>query len=110
MIFFASRNAFSPVSYTHLPSLHLLEKLGFVRCGEGEEGPRFSLEKPAPANSALFMCLFTGLGISFGVSFHHLGLGLSLGAAAGLVLGTALDAADRQRRAELKALREGRST
>lgn len=92
------------------PSLHLLEKLGFVRCGEGEEGPRFSLEKPAPANSALFMCLFTGLGISFGVSFHHLGLGLSLGAAAGLVLGTALDAADRQRRAELKALREGRST
>ena len=31
-------------------------------------------------------------------------------AAAGLVLGTALDAADRQRRAELKAQRERRST
>ncbi len=87
-------------------SLRILEKLGFVPAGQGEEGPRFEKERPIISWMSIYMCLGVGTGMSFGAALDKLSIGMCLGVAIGLALGTSLDAADKKKRADLRKLRE----
>lgn len=81
----------------------VLEKLGFALCGEGEEGPRFLLEKPVSAMVSVYISIGMCLGISIGVSIGKLAAGMCIGLSAGLCMGLLTDAGDKKKRAELKA-------
>ncbi len=86
-------------------SRRILEKLKFQPDGEGEEGPRFLLEKPASAWMSIYMCLGMSVGMCFGLSFNNIAMGICMGLPLGLCLGAALDAADKKKR---EAFREKR--
>ena len=86
-------------------SLRVLEKLKFQPDGEGAEGPRFLLEKPASAWMSMYMCIGMSFGMCFGVSFDKIGLGMCIGMPIGLCIGLSLDAADKKKRNALKAKR-----
>ena len=91
-------------------SMRVLEKLNFRPDGEGTEGPRFLLEKPASAWMPVYMCIGMSVGMCFGVSFDKIALGMCIGMPIGLCIGLSLDAADEKKREALKAKRrQGRN-
>lgn len=91
----------------NLASARVLEKLAFRPAGEGQEGPRFELEKPVTAWTAVYLPLGVGVGLCFGTAMDNLALGLCIGAAIGLGLGACLGAADKKAR---DAVRKGRES
>jgi RimJ/RimL family protein N-acetyltransferase len=86
-------------------SQRVLEKLGFSPAGAGEEGPRFEKERPASAWFSIYLCLGLSIGLCLGTSFDNIAIGMSLGMCIGLALGSSLDAADKKKRAALRAAR-----
>lgn len=72
-------------------SLRVIEKLGFVRYGIGEEGPRFVKAKP-PTNY-ISICLCLGLCFSSALKsiFNSYAIGMSVGLAVGVAVGAYLD-------------------
>ncbi|MEA4815067.1 MAG: GNAT family N-acetyltransferase [Oscillospiraceae bacterium] len=86
-------------------SIRVLEKLKFRPDGEGTEGPRFLLEKPASALMSVYMCIGMSVGMCLGVSFDETALGMCLGMSIGLCIGLSLDGADKKKRESLKAKR-----
>lgn len=90
----------------NLASQKVLKKLDFQPDGEGEEGPRFVLEKPISPWGASFMCLGLGIGMALGSALGSIGIGLSLGICVGLCLGVALDGAERKKREGLRRNRK----
>lgn len=87
-------------------SRRILEKLKFQPDGEGAEGPRFLLEKPASAWMSIYMCLGMSVGMCFSAAFDNIAIGLCLGLSIGLCLGLSLDAADKKKRDKLKEKRK----
>lgn len=86
-------------------SMRVLEKLKFRSDGEGAEGPRFLLEKPASAWMPVYMCIGMSVGMCFGSSFDETTLGMCLGMSIGLCIGISLDGTDKKKRESLKAKR-----
>ena len=72
-------------------SRRILEKCGFVSNGEGQEDPRFVLEKPLTNWMAIYMLFGISIGTALGTSFDSIGIGLSLGLCFGMSIGAALD-------------------
>ncbi len=89
------------------PSLRVLEKLGFMPAGDGEEGPRFELEKPVASYTSMYIGIGMCLGLCFGTALDSLSIGLCLGLAIGVAIGAAQDSRDKKKRAELKTKRKG---
>ena len=90
----------------NIASQRVLEKLGFKKYGEGKEGPRFENEKPVMAYTAVFMCLYLGVGLCFGTALQNVAIGMCIGIALGLSMGAALDAQDKKKREEIRARRK----
>ena len=86
-------------------SQRVLEKIGFVRYGEGAEGPRFEKEKPLTQWMVIYMMLGMGVGASLGASTGTTGIAIALGISVGLALGVALDAQEKTQRETLRARR-----
>ena len=82
-------------------SQRILEKCGFVPDGEGQEGPRYVLEKPLPNWMAIYMLFGISIGTALGTSFDSIGIGLSLGLCFGLSIGAALDSSAKKERKKL---------
>ncbi len=89
-------------------SARVLEKLGFAAAGDGAEGKRFELEKPATAWMVIFMSLGMSVGMCLGVASDNHSLGMCLGLPIGMAIGMALDAADKKKRQTLKKARADR--
>lgn len=71
-------------------SRRVLEKAGFRPSGwDGEEGPRFELERPATNWMSIGMCLGMSLGLCF--SSINIGIGLAVGMCLGLAIGACVD-------------------
>ena len=87
-------------------SAHVLEKLGFQPAGEGEEGPRFELEKPVTAWTAVYLPLGISVGLCFGTAMGNLALGMCLGATIGTLLGVWISSADKKAREAVKKEQE----
>ena len=88
-------------------SMAVLKKLGFSKTGrDGEEGPRFELERPAENWMSIFMCLGLSVGMCLGLPFDNMTLGMCLGIAIGVAMGAAMDAENKKKRAAVKAARE----
>lgn len=82
-------------------SQRILEKCGFVPDGEGQEGPRFVLEKPLTNWTAIYMLFGISIGTALGTSFDSIGIGLSLGLCFGISIGAALDSSAKKEREKL---------
>ena len=82
-------------------SRRILEKCGFVSNGEGQEDPRFVLEKPLTNWMAIYMLFGISIGTALGTSFNSIGIGLSLGLCFGLSIGVALDSSAKKERKKL---------
>lgn len=82
-------------------SQHILEKCGFVPDGEGQEGPRFVLEKPLANWMAIYMLFGISIGTSLGTTFDNVGIGLSLGICFGVSIGAVLDSSAKKERKKL---------
>ena len=87
-------------------SQRVLKKLGFVPCGEGEEGPRFLLEKQPTSFLAIYLCIGMSVGMSLGVAQGNMTMGMCLGMPLGLCLGLALDRQEKVHRAEVTGRKE----
>lgn len=87
-------------------SLRVLEKLGFVRYGMGEEGPRFELERPESSMLAVYMCLGTAIGCALGTSLHKYGFYMPVGIGLGAAVGALLDKKEKERREQIAAERK----
>ncbi len=71
-------------------SIHILEKLGFKKCGYGKEGPRFVKAKPDMPHISIGTCLDLCLGLALGILiFDNRILGMGLGLAIGLCFSSA---------------------
>lgn len=86
-------------------SQRVLEKLGFKFCREGEEGPRYELDAPAPMMMVVFMLLGMSVGMSFGLLFGSMPIGMCMGLSGGMAVGAILDSTERKRRSAIKAKR-----
>ena len=73
----------------------------FVSNGEGQEGPRFALEKPLTNWMAIYMLFGISIGTALGTSFDSIGIGLSLGLCFGISIGAALDSSAKKEREKL---------
>ena len=82
-------------------SRRILEKCGFVSNGEGQEDPRFVLEKPLTNWMAIYMLFGISIGTALGTSFDSIGIGLSLGLCFGISIGAALDSSAKKEREKL---------
>ena len=82
-------------------SRRILEKCGFVPDGEGQEGPRFVLEKPLTNWMAIYMLFGISIGTALGTTFDSIGIGLSLGLCFGISIGVALDSSAKKEREKL---------
>ena len=82
-------------------SQRVLDKLGFKPCGEGEEGPRFLLEKQPTSFLAIYLCIGMSIGMSIGTAQGSIGIGMSIGMLLGVCLGLALDRQEKAHRAEV---------
>ena len=82
-------------------SRRILEKCGFVSNGEGQEDPRFVLEKPLTNWMAIYMLFGISIGTALGTSFDSIGIGLSLGLCFGISIGVALDSSAKKDREKL---------
>lgn len=87
-------------------SQRILEKLGFVPDGEGEEGPRFVAENPLTNWMSIYMLFGISIGTSFGMTFGNIGIGLSLGLCLGLCIGAGLDSSAKKEREKIRRQRE----
>ena len=84
-------------------SIRVLEKLGFVKYGQGEEGPRFVKEKPCTSYTSIGMCIGLCIGLSIGMTaFKNMTLGLSIGLMLGLCLGASKDAQEKKKMQKIK--------
>lgn len=83
-------------------SRKLLTKCGFQPDGEGEEGPRYVLEKPLPQWMMIYWLFGMSIGMSIGMANDHMGIGMCLGICGGLLVGAALDANAKEERRKLK--------
>ncbi|HNW86081.1 MAG TPA: GNAT family N-acetyltransferase [Candidatus Limiplasma sp.] len=88
-------------------SMRVLQKFGFVRQGEGVEGPRFIKEKPVFSWLSIYLLLGVAVGLSFGASTGNMTLSLPIGIGAGLAVGAGLDWQDRVQR---QKCREAKAT
>ena len=88
----------------NVASQHVLQKVGFIPDGMGEEGPRYVKEKPDSQWMLMYMTLGMGVGASLGAAAGNVGLAISLGMLVGLALGAMLDTHERAQRARVKAL------
>ncbi len=79
-------------------SARVLSKNGFKYAGEGLEGPRWAVEKPAVTWLSVNLSIGLCIGISLGRIFDNLALGTALGLFLGAALGAVLDAQERKRR------------
>ena len=86
----------------------MLEKCGFVPDGEGQEGPRYVLEKPLPNWMAIYMLFGISIGTALGTSLGNVGIGISLGLCFGISIGAALDSSAKKERKKLLEQREDR--
>ena len=82
-------------------SRRILEKCGFVSNGEGQEDPRFVLEKPLTNWMAIYMLFGISIGTALGTSFDSIGIGLSLGLCFVMSIGAALDSSAKKERKKL---------
>lgn len=82
-------------------SRRVLEKLKFVPGGEGEEGPRFKLEKEPTAWMALGMCFGISIGISFGSAFGNTAIGMCFGVSIGMMMGLLGDRQEKKHRQDV---------
>lgn len=87
-------------------SKKVLASLEFKADGEGEEGPRFVLERPVTAWMPIYMCIGVGGGMSFGLALNNSSMGMCIGICIGLLIGAALDSQEKKKREELKSKRE----
>lgn len=84
-------------------SIHIIEKLGFVKYGQGEEGPRFVKEKNNQAYLSVGISLGMCLGISLGMLlFDNLALGMCSGISIGTGFGVYMDSQEKKKIANLK--------
>lgn len=89
-------------------SIRVLEKLGFTRYGQGEEGPRFVKETSGTSYTALGISLGLCLGPAIGMLiFDNMSLGMCTGLALGAALGASKDSRERSRISSLKKERYG---
>lgn len=87
----------------NVASIRVLEKLGFVKYGQGEEGPRFVKDKPCTSYTSIGMCIGLCLGLSIGMTvFKNMVLGMSIGLMLGLSLGASKDAQEKKKMLEKK--------
>ena len=82
-------------------SRRILERCGFVSNGEGQEGPRFVLEKPLTNWMAIYMLFGISIGTTLGTFLGNVGIGISLGLCFGLSIGVALDSSAKNERKKL---------
>lgn len=82
-------------------SQRVLEKLGFVRNGAGEEGPLFFLKKPTTSFMAIYMCLGLSIGLSMGISMGNMTIGMLMGMSVGMLMGMGIDSGERKHRKEI---------
>ncbi|HPE94936.1 MAG TPA: GNAT family protein [Bacillota bacterium] len=83
-------------------SQRVLDKLSFKPFGEGKEGPRFRLEKPAPQWTAIYMCLGMAIGLSIGSMLDNPVIGMCIGLLGGMCVGQYFDTSDKKRRSALR--------
>lgn len=87
----------------NVASKRVLEKNKFKPTGtNGEEGPRFYLERENSAWMAIYMSLGLCMGMSLGMSQGNQSLGMCMGVGIGLAIGSAMDAMDKKRRDGLR--------
>lgn len=106
---FSAENVYAVEAETapdNTASQRVLEKLHFVAAGNGVEGPRFALEKPASSWTSICMCLGLSLGMCIGSASDNMSIGMCCGMAIGVGIGASLDAADKKQREKLKAQRQ----
>ena len=82
-------------------SAHILEKRGFQKVGDGEEGPRYRREKPKSAWMTVYMCLGLSIGMSLGSISDNMTIGMCIGMCAGMGIGLLLDDQEKKRRAQV---------
>lgn len=82
-------------------SAHILEKRGFQKVGDGEEGPRYRREKPKSAWMTVYMCLGLSIGMSLGNISDNMTIGMCIGMCAGMGIGLLLDDQEKKRRAQV---------
>ncbi|MEA4999266.1 MAG: GNAT family N-acetyltransferase [Candidatus Limiplasma sp.] len=88
----------------NLASQRVLHHFGFVPDGEGVEGHRYRLDKPAPNWLGTLMMLGLSLGVALSTFHGQLGLGAGLGMLCGTAAGLILDDCDKRERAKCLAL------
>lgn len=79
-------------------SAHILEKRGFQKTGEGDEGPRYRREKPKSVWMSVYMCLGLSIGLSLGSVSDNTTVGMCIGMCAGMCIGMLLDEQEKKRR------------
>ena len=82
-------------------SAHILEKSGFQKVGDGEEGPRYRREKPKSAWMTVYMCLGLSIGMSLGSISDNMTIGMCIGMCVGMSIGMLLDDQEKKRRAKV---------
>lgn len=87
-------------------SQRILEKLSFKPDGEGEEGPRFVLEKGETSWMEIYMCFGLSIGTALGATMNNMAIGMCFGMAIGMCLGVAIDSASKKKRKEIREERE----
>lgn len=90
-------------------SLRILEKCGFIPDGEGQEGPRFVLERPVPIRVAVYMLFGLSISTALCASLGIIGMGTPIGLCIGLAIGAALDAIVKKERKKLRQRRKCRN-
>lgn len=89
-------------------SKKVLEKLGFLEDGTGEEGPRFVKEAPTATWMTTYMCFGLCIGMCYGTAIDKIGVGMCLGMCIGMSIGLALDNSQKKQREKLRKEREER--
>lgn len=87
-------------------SQRILEKLKFQPDGEGEEGPRFVLEKMLTNWMSIYMLFGLSIGMSLGTAWGSTGTGLCLGICGGLAIGAGLDSSYKKERERIRQERK----
>lgn len=83
-------------------SERVLEKNGFLRSGEGDEGHLWEKERPDVAYLSIFMCLGLSIGLSFGLLYDSMSIGMCAGLGIGALIGILLDENERKHRVRAK--------
>lgn len=95
---------------TNVASIRILEKLEFVKYGQGEIGPRFVKSKPCTSYTSIGMSMGLCLGLAIGeFIFKNTTVGMSVGLMLGLCFGAAKDAQEKKKITEIKKEKYGLS-